>query len=55
MEDGSIVEKHGLAIMDLAALIQHCGIKLSEEDIINKIAETLPAQWDNAKNIYFWT
>ena len=47
--DGSPVEKHGLAIMDLVGTIQHCGIKLSEKNIIDKIAETLPPRWDDAK------
>ena len=40
--DGSPVEKHGLAIMDLIGTIQRCDINLSEKYIIYKIAETLP-------------
>ncbi|KAM7478019.1 hypothetical protein LguiA_026232 [Lonicera macranthoides] len=51
--NGSIIENFGLAIMDLAALIQHCGIKLSVEEFIDKIAETLPVKWDKAKKYIF--
>ena len=47
--DGSPVEKHGLAIMYLAGIVRRCGIKLSEKDIIDKIAETPPPRCDDAK------
>ena len=52
-EEGSLIEKHAVEIIDLSCLLQKCGKKIRESDIIDKIVDTLLPTWNEANSIIF--
>ncbi|CAK9133708.1 unnamed protein product [Ilex paraguariensis] len=52
-ENGTPISEFGFEKIRLGRMLQNVGKNISEDYIMQKIAETLPTTWDSAKEIFF--